>query len=586
MLKHDVNKSVLTIPILVRLALAGLMFVGLTACAEQNDSEGVAEYELSKTEKSAERPNFLIIMADDLGFSDIGAYGGEIDTPNIDALATSGIKMVNFYASLTCSPSRAMLMSGADNHLVGLGNMDETLADNQIGLPGYEGYLNERVVSLAEALKSGGYSTYMAGKWHLGNNQEHGPAHRGFDDSFALILGGASHYDNSFGPDIHRQKALYRDNGKLIDRAPEGFFSSDYYTTRLIESIANGKDNESPFFAYLSFTAPHWPLQFPPDYDGKYAQTYAVGWKVIQEQRLAKLSESGLMPDVLISAPLTADWDSLSEKEKQLSAKKMEVYAAMIDNMDANIGRLVDYLKDQGLYDNTVIVFLSDNGASSWANETAPPAIRDWASNFNNDYENIGQPDSFIFYGKQWAEVSNTPFKYAKGNASEGGMRVPMIVRVPSSTQTTLTSSEVLVGIEDIMPTFLDLAGIDITAINLKEGQVPITGTSFLESLAAGRASQQQASLDAKAFGRELWGKRGLRAGDWKIFNQPPPYGNGEWQLYNLENDLAEQIDLAATEPKKLAEMLVLWQEYVDRNNVVLPEGKFRVRDPGPMPTE
>ncbi|MDG1905417.1 MAG: arylsulfatase [Arenicella sp.] len=595
MRRQDIISGNIHLSVIKRLFIGGAIALVLSACTEQsvstNTDDGVVDgQKANQSEQSNNRPNLLIVMADDLGYSDLGAFGGEIATPSLDELAQSGTQMVDFYASLTCSPSRAMLMSGADNHLAGLGNMDETLADNQLGIPGYEGYLNERVLTLAEALKSGGYQTYMAGKWHLGMTKELGPAQRGFDESFALLLGGASHYDNSFGPDMHRTEALYRDNGELLNRAPEGFFSSDYYTNRIIENIENGKAQEQPFFAYLSFTAPHWPLQFPPSYDGKYAQTYNVGWAAIRDRRLARLKELGVISKASQMAPFKADWDALSDEEKKMSAKKMEIYAAMVDDMDANIGKLIDYLKGKGLYDNTLIVFLSDNGASSWANDTSPPAIRDWASNFNNVYENAGQPDSFILYGKQWAEVSNTPYKHSKGSASEGGIRVPMILRMPSHLQNQSSSSrsEVLAGIEDIMPTFLELAGVDVQSLNAKQDQVPVTGESFLTELAGDENSIDQPgdSNSKKVLAREIWGKQGLRAGSWKLVNQPPPNGNGAWQLYNLASDIAEQIDLASTEPQKLAEMLELWQDYVDSNNVVLPEGEFRVRDVGALPTE
>jgi len=569
------------------------MALTLCACAEQNTNDATEvlaakEHSSNGPEKTIGQPNLLIVIADDLGYSDLGAFGGEIETPNIDALAESGTQMVDFYASLTCSPSRAMLMSGADNHLAGLGNMDETLADNQLGIPGYEGYLNERVLTLADALKSGGYQTYMAGKWHLGMTKALGPAERGFDKSFALLSGGGSHYDNSFGPDMHRTEALYRDNGKLLNRAPEGFFSSDYYTNRIIQNIEDGGASEDPFFAYLSFTAPHWPLQLPPEYDGKYAETYKKGWAEVRGQRLAKLKALGIVSEANDMAPFGADWDALSEQEKQFSAKKMEIYAAMVDDMDANIGNLVDYLKSKGLYENTVIVFLSDNGASPWGNDTSPPAVRDWANTFNNSYENAGQPDSFILYGKQWAEVSNTPYKHSKGSASEGGIRVPMILRMPEHLlpESSSSISNVLAGIEDIMPTFLELAGVDAQAPKVKADQVPVTGSSFLPELMSDGNSIEASTSSSKVVAREIWGKQGLRAGSWKIVNQPPPMGNGDWQLYNLENDIAEQFDLASEEPQKLAEMLGLWREYVESNNVVLPEGEFRVRDVGASPTE
>ena len=566
--------------------IALLLF--LCACTDQ-EIDGQVTYKTVGDEMlSRPKPNLIILMADDLGFSDVGAFGGEIDTPNINALAESGVQMTDFYSSLTCAPSRAMLMAGTDNHLIGLGNMAETIADNQIGLAGYETYLNDRVVTLAEILKDRGYNTYMAGKWHLGIEKEQGPAANGFDESFSLLFGGGSHYANGFGPDRHRPKAYYRDNGKLLDKAPEGFFSSAYYTDRIIQNIRDNRNSGKPFFAFLGYTAPHWPLQFPPDYSGKYSETYKVGWQAIRKQRLAKLKARGIVDNTTKMAPATGDWEGLSAGQRAYSAKNMEIYASMVDDMDTHIGRLTTYLKDTGLYENTVIVFLSDNGADSWSNDQGPPAILDWANTFDNSYENAGQKDSFILYGKHWAGVSNTPLKDSKGNTSEGGIRVPMIVHLPQHIRTDSIPgiSGVVAGIEDIMPTFLELAGADPEGANPKANQVPITGRSFLSALTKDQNQGDQSSLQARIIGRELWGKRGMRVGNWKLINQAPPTGINEWQLYNLKVDLAEQVDLASVQPEKLKEMLSLWQHYVDSNKVVLPEGKFRIREPGALPAE
>lgn len=543
------------------------------------------------TEQRNLQPNLIIFMADDLGFSDIGSYGSEIETPNIDALAESGVRLSNFYSSLTCSPSRAMLLSGADNHLIGLGNMAETIADNQIGLPGYETYLNDRVVTIAQALKTNGYHTYMAGKWHLGLEKEKGPAAKGFDRSFGLLLGGASHYDNSFGPDQHRQQALYRDDGKLIDKAPRDFFSSRYYTDRIINNIEENKNSGKPFFAFVGFTAPHWPLQFPPDYKGKYSETYKQGWQAIREARFSRLKAEGIVNDADEMAPGTADWEALSADQQNFSAKTMEIYAAMVDDMDAHVGRLIQYLRANDLYNNTAIVFLSDNGADSWGNDHGPPVVREWANTFDNRYENAGQPSSYILYGKHWANVSNTPFKDAKGNTSEGGIRVPMIVRLPDSMrgESKARINTALAGIEDIMPTFLQLAGAEPLAnekpdVNQANGnQVQMTGQSLLPLLLDSNTESQQG---ASSISRELWGKRGVRAGNWKLLHQPPPNGNNEWQLYNVDDDLAEQVDLSAAQPEKMKEMLALWRQYSLRNKVVLPEGGFHIREAEPIPLD
>jgi arylsulfatase len=585
----------------VKLIFLMVGLISLSACdGNQPDSTESIEQVVKRQGAPAEvltselsKPNIIVILADDMGYSDIGVYGGEIETPHIDALAASGVRFSNFYSSLTCSPSRAMLMTGADNHLVGLGNMAETIADNQLSLPGYETFLNDRVETLAEALKGKGYRTYMAGKWHLGLEPEMGPAARGFDKSFSLLFGGGSHYDNSYGPDAHRPQAYYRDEGKLLDKAPAGFFSSTFYTDRIIQNIQGDLDSNKPFFAFLGFTAPHWPLQFPPNYDGKYQDTYTAGWDEISAARLQRQKDLGIVDSQTVAAPEATQWSSLNKEQQAYSAKTMEIYASLVDDMDAQIGRLLAYLKESDQYDNTVIVFLSDNGADAWGNVKSPPPIRDWANRFNNSYENAGQPDSYIMYGPDWARVSNTPFKDSKGNTSEGGIRVPLIIHLPErmlGTAIESINSEVT-GIEDIMPTLLQVAGADTAASDnqLTTDQIRQTGRSILSLLKAAdiadSAEAQASTIQSEAvIGREMWGKRSVRLGDWKIINQPPPTGTGQWQLYNLKDDLAEQIDLATGMPEKLEEMKLVWQQYADRNNVVLPEGGFRIREAGPLP--
>jgi arylsulfatase len=509
-------------------------------------------------------PNLIIIMADDLGFSDITPYGGEVSTPSLQQLANDGVKFSRFYTSLTCSPSRAMLLTGADNHKVGLGNMAETIADNQIGLPGYETYLNFSTTTLPAELKKRGYNTFMAGKWHLGLEREHSPAARGFDHSFALLFGAASHYQNGFGPDISREKALYRENGQLVEDLPDGFFSSDFYTNRIIENIKADHGSDKPFFAYLAFTAPHWPLQFPPDYQGQYKDIYAQGWQSIRNQRVTRLKELGLLPKDIDYVNLSSDlpnWQSLTESERKLAAKDMEIYAAMVENMDLNIGRLISFLKHSGMYENTAILFLSDNGADSWGAKKVPKAIKSFADTFDNSLDNRGQTNSFVLYGQHWAEVSSTPFRGFKGNTTDGGIRVPAILKLPNN-QTGLYQQSV--GIEDIKSLMLRLSVQP--DIDLKK------------ALSSNR--------EVNYLARELWGKAGLVNGSWKLVRLPTPAGTGQWQLFNTVNDPGELNDLAKKQSKKLSEMLMLWQQYIDENKIVLPQGEFKIRAAGLLPKQ
>lgn len=524
----------------------------------------------------AARPNILLIVADDLGYSDLGAYGSEIATPNLDKLATGGMVLKNFYTAPTCSVSRSMLMSGVDNHIAGLGNMAETIADNQLGQPGYEGYLNNSVDTIAERLRSVGYHTYMAGKWHLGMLRDQSPSHRGFEQSFALLYGGGSHFDTT-GPDGHRNPALYRENGRLISELPEDFYSTSFYTDKVISQIDSNLDDGKPFFAYLAYTAPHWPLQAPAEMLAKYRGQYDAGYDKIRNERLEKQKRLSLFPAATKQLPrphYLEPWDALSDAEQRLHAGNMEIYAAMVDYMDFSVGRVVDYLSEKGALANTIIVFISDNGADHWDYESAPPPVADFARTFDNSPENRGRKGSFVFYGPQWAHVSNTPFSKYKGSTYEGGIRSPAIIHWPGRIPAG-QSSAALTVITDWYPTFAELAAAPSSNTSGKS-LVPLL-TGEVESVRG----------DSETIGIEAWGKRGVIGHQFKLVSSPAkPHGQAEWELYDLLNDPSEQLDLAATKPELLKKMQRQWDEYQLNFNVILPEGPFKVRPVGDIPTE
>lgn len=550
----------------LKLMVVSSLAILLSACQAPTESKAsvVADNALSKS------PNIIVIMADDMGFSDVGAYGSEIATPNLDNLAQQGVKFSRFYTSISCSPSRSMLMTGADNHLVGIGNMAETIMDNQIGKPGYETYINSGVSTIGEDFQNLGYHTYMAGKWHLGLEKEQGPAERGFDKSFSLLFGGGSHYSTGFGPDKHRPVSFYRDNGKLIRTLPDDFYSSNFYTDKIMEYIRSEEDSQQPFMAYLALTAPHWPLQFPPDYNAEYENTYKVGWNKIRQARLAKLRQSGLFSSPLLeddTPDLMRDWDTLSADEQKLASRDMEIYAAMVSNMDRNVGRLIAFLQENDLYDNTLILFLSDNGADHWSNETAPPVIADFANQFDNSLENRGQPDSYVFYGEEWARVSNTPFNKYKGTTNQGGMRVPAFMKLPDGQGAGQINHQVL-GIEMVKSTLLDVV----------KGSVTAKINPMLNPLVQ---PQESAYL-----GREMWGKQGIISGQWSLVKMQAPQGTGQWQLFDVVNDPAETTDLALQFPDVTTRLKGDWLQYVEQNGVVMPKGKFYIRPPGQLPVE
>jgi arylsulfatase len=528
-----------------------------------------------------QQPNILLVVVDDMGYTDLGSFGGEIETPNLDALAYNGIRFTNFQTAPTCSPTRAMLLTGVDNHKAGLGNMHEELSPNQKGRPGYEGYLNDRVVTVASLLRDAGYRTYMAGKWHLGFSDETSPAARGFDRSFAMLSGGASHFGDmkpAYAP-TPDAKAPYRENGRKLDKLPESFgYSTRFYADRIIENIEESRASGQPFFAYLAYTAPHWPIQAPDDMLDKYKGRYDAGYDVIHAQRLEKQKALGLLPESVQPTPhsgTTFAWNQLSDEERKVEVRQMEIYAAMIDEVDINTGRLVSYLKASGLFENTLIIFMSDNGAeghnmdSTWPADKFPKIRKVIDETHNFSYENMGKPSSYVFLGEGWARASSPAIKYYKGMTSEGGTRVSAFVYYPKVFSSG-TIEKKLVSVKDIAPTLLEMAGIKPPGTQYKGRQVESMSGISMASLF--RSGMLPKLAENRVLGIELMGKRAIRKGDWKLVHMLAPYGNGDWQLYNLKQDLAETHDLASKNPNKLNELKVLWDQYSKENKVILPD--------------
>lgn len=548
--------------LLLQLIGVALVLSGCNATSEASPKLEVA----SQTEQ--DRPNFLIIVADDLGFSDLGITGSEIHTPNLDELARKGLLLTNFYSGGTCSPTRAMLLTGVDHHRAGLGNMIEHIAPNQVDQPGYEGFLNDRVVTLPVMLRDAGYRTYAAGKWHLGMTNETSPAARGFEKSFMLLNGGASHFDQR-GLNGRSDPARYRENGEAVDLPPDFGYSTDFYTRKMISYLKEERDSGKPFFVYLAYTAPHWPLQAPKADIAKYKGVYDNGWESIQEDRRSKLVAAKLLPETTVTHPIQTEspaWTALTDDERRTEARKMEIYAAMIDRLDQQIGKLLDYLKDSGQFDNTMIVFMSDNGA-----EGAPlhkiPNFKKWMDSFDNSYDNMGDVGSYVYYEERWAQVSMTPFRLYKGMASDGGVHVPAIVnfgglKTNGNTNTSVTS------VMDITPTILELAGVPKHKGQYKGRNVyPIQGVSWA-SMLTGKTEKVRTTDEGIAF--ELFNKRGYRSGRWKALHLHAPFGPDEWQLFDISIDPGETKDLANKHPDILANLIVKWQAYANDNGVVL----------------
>ena len=506
----------------------------------------------------AEQPNFLVIVADDLGFSDIGAFGGEIDTPNLDALAHRGLRLTGFHSAAACSPARSMLLSGTDNHLAGVGNMAELLASNQVGQSGYEGYLRADVVSIAERLRDANYTTMMSGKWHLGTTLETDPSNRGFRYSFALLQGGHNH----FGSRVSLKGATYRLNGQAFDTLPADFYSSDYFTDRLLDFLAESATDGKPFFAYLAFTAPHWPLQAPAADIEKYRGRYDGGYEQLRSMRLRRQIDLGLLEASVVPhapGPNVNTWLSLSEDQRAEQRRLMEVYAAMVDRLDRNVGRVVEYLSRAGRLDDTVILFLSDNGA-----EAANQDIKRIAATADNRLENFGSMTSFLSYGPGWATAATAPSWLYKGYSTEGGTRVPAFITYPGLKRQGRTS-DAFGTVADIVPTFLEFAGQTAPTDTFEGRKVqPVIGRSWVPYL-TGRADAVHPTDEA--FGFELFGSRALRKGPWKALHQ---FG-GEWMLFDVVHDPGETRDLAAEQPARLTDLIADWDEYAQRVHLVLP---------------
>lgn len=512
------------------------------------------------------RPNILLILADDLGYSDTQPYGGEIETPNLDQLARGGTRLTNFHVAPTCSPTRSSLLSGTDHHLAGIGSMAELIMPNQQGKPGYEGYLNDRSLSFPELIKAAGYHTYMSGKWHLGLGDKYRPAARGFEESFSLLQGGGFHFDAP-----QQAASSYVENDKPV-KVPADYYSSNYFTDKLLSFLKKNQGDGKPFFAYAAYTAPHWPLQAPPELIEKYRGKYDAGYEKIRAERVARLKRLGILSGdktVHQSLPEQPDlprWESLTPEQKKLEARRMETYAAMVDNLDQNIGRLIDYLKESGQYDNTVIIFLSDNGAEGHViPQFTPPGL-------NNSLDNIGKADSYVYYGARWAEVGATPFRLSKGFTTEGGVISPTIVSYKGFAKRQGTNASALATIRDIAPTILELAGVANPGSEYNGRPVnPISGTSLVPYLKGKAAAPHPKNY---VLGEELFGNRSIRKGDWKLVWIQPPVGSGAWELFNLAADPGETTNLATRNPAKLTELTALWEDYVKQNNVILPEGK------------
>jgi len=517
------------------------------------------------TTGEARQPNIVLILADDLGYADLGIYGSEIPTPNLDSLAREGMLLTSFYANMTCSPTRSMLMSGTDSHLAGLGIMAPPTRPEHKDQPGYLSYLNFQVLSLADLLSDAGYDTYITGKWHLGMDVETGPVARGFKRAF-VSLDGAAH----LGPWDWRgpQDANYRDGEELV-QVGEDFYSTRVYTERMIDYIEADRGDGRPFFAYLAYTAPHWPLQAPEASIARFKGKYDAGYEQVYLERFANLQRLGFIPadaeamDLDVFSPR---WADQGDEEKALAARRMEIYAAMVSDLDNYIGQFIDYLKEVGEYDNTFIMFFADNGAEADRRDLNPPIVEHVGVEYDHSLENLGNWNSYVMYGPNWATVSAAPFRRHKFTGFEGGIHVPAFVHEPGRVSAG-TRNDAYATVMDVLPTLVELAGGEIPQGSYEGREVlPVQGVSLLP-LINGEAESVHSPDEFTGF--ELYGHRSVRQGDWKIVWDAAEGENARWMLFNVADDFAESQDLSEQNPEKLAEMIELWSRYAAENNVI-----------------
>ena len=516
-------------------------------------------------------PNIVLLLADDLGFSDLASYGSEINTPNLSTLAHQGVQFSNFHVAANCAPTRAMLMTGVNNHRAGVGNIIEMIPDEFLDSPAYQGTLSTNTVTVATLLRDAGYHTYMAGKWHLGHSPELLPSARGYERTVALADSGADNWEQKPYLPIYEQANWFADGERF--ELPDDFYSSRFLVDKIIEFIDSNSDSKAPFFAYLPFQAVHIPVQAPQSFIDRYDGKYDEGWEVLRSRRHKAAQVLGLVPENSAMEPMasTESWQNLEPNTKRYQAKRMAVYAAMVEAMDFHIGRLIQHLKDTGRYNNTIFIFASDNGSEGSGAGVEPVAMNNLMlslMDYNDDYETLGLKGSYGTIGPNFASAAASPLGYYKFFVGEGGLRVPLIIAGEPLTLSTPNSIiDAFSYATDIVPTILQLTGTANPAGRYNGRAVePIVGRSVVPLL-QGRA--QRIYGDDDAVGYELNGHRALFLGDHKIVYNRPPIGDGIWHLYNIAIDPGETEDLKEQQPQRFARMQSLYEQFVVEHGVL-----------------
>lgn len=498
------------------------------------------------------RPNIVLILADDLGYSDFGCFGSEISTPNIDQLAKDGVAFTQFYNQARCCPTRAALMTGRYQHQVGIGEMIDAYAAaarKAANSPAYQDHLSTNSPTMAELLRKAGYRTLMAGKWHLGKRPEEWPGHRGFDRSFVQINGAMNYFGGNSGNGPRDPMAL---DDQPYMPPHDGFYTTDAFTDHAIGFVEDAVTNhaQQPFFLYLAYNASHWPLQAPESDVQKYYGKYDQGWQHIRVERLEKMQELGIVPPDQAMAPMdrgmAKPWDKLTPEQRKQWARRMEVFAAQTEHLDREIGRLMGEIKRLGVDSNTLVICLSDNGG----------AAED--PNGGNHEAPIGDRDSFRGYARPWATVSNTPWWLHKTTAYEGGISTALLARWPAGIPAGKDGAYVRepADVMDLMPTFLDLAGAQYPT----NGAVKPEGHSILPMI------KGEPSDPNRLFCWEHEGNRAIRDGHWKLVALP---NKTEWELFDISHDRIESHDLAAEHPDVVARLNQEYDDWATRAGVI-----------------
>ena len=488
------------------------------------------------------KPNIIVIMCDDMGFSDIGCYGGEVKTPHIDRLAQDGLRFTQFYNTARCCPTRASLLTGLYSHQAGIGHMT-----GDYGVTGYRGRLNRQCVTIGEALRPAGYRTFVTGKWHVGDKQRNWwPLQRGFDRFYGVPQGGGFYFKPTEGRSVvlDNEEVHTSESGPM----PPGWYSTDAWTDHGLAFVEEAVECRQPFFWYLAHNAPHWPLQALDADIARYKGKYRKGWDAIRAERHARQIEMGIVDK---NWPLTPRdekaeaWDELDEATKEKMDAKMATYAAQIDRVDQNVGRLVARLKQLGIFDNTLILFLADNGGC------AEGGI--WG--FDRQKGRIGTADSYSSYGLSWANASNTPFRRYKHWVHEGGIATPLVAHWPAAIRGEGKLVHEPAHVIDLMATCCDVAGATYPRTYQGHEITPLEGKSLLPLLRGEKPKGHEAIF------WEHEGNRAVRRGRWKLVSKHP----GRWELYDLEADRTELNDLALKHPDKVQELRGLWEAWARR---------------------